>query len=116
MQYGARYDAKDWAAFGNFITVGICDAHFLRRVNDRVNLATELHYDMRDGQSTAQCGAEFTLKQSRFMTNVDDSGKVSSSLESSLGGGAKFLLSATVNHAAENPAEKYQFGFGVMFG
>jgi hypothetical protein len=50
------------------------------------------------------------------MTNVDDSGKVSSSLESSLGGGAKFLLSATVNHAAENPADKYQCGFGVMFG
>ena len=111
LSYCARYTTPDWMGIATYGSIGTLHLHYMRKLSDRVKLASELVYNNSNGESTANVGAEFTLRQSRFLTNVDHTGKISSTIEAQLGQGVTMLMSAE-GAPARN---EFKFGYGLNF-
>lgn len=112
LSYCGRYQTEDSTSLLTYGSVGTLQLHYMRRLSDRVRLASEFFYNSNSGESKAQAGAEFTLRQSRFVTNVDESGKIMSSLETKVTPMVTFLLSAEALHSKGD----FKFGYGLQFG
>jgi hypothetical protein len=85
---------------------------YVRRVNARTGLGAEMMYIMNNGELRVNFGGEFNLKQSRFQTNVDQSGRIKSSLETIIAPILKLILTAEMSHSTD----EYKFGFGLAYG
>jgi hypothetical protein len=85
---------------------------YVRKVNSRTGLGSELVYIMNNGELRVNFGGEFNLKQSRFQTNIDQSGRIKSSLETIIAPILKLVLTAEMSHATD----EYKFGFGLQYG
>jgi hypothetical protein len=121
MSCAARWTDPDWLAVGAYTLeelaqpgrpLHITNLHYVRKVSDRVNLASELIYVGNTNMTKVNVGAEVTLRQSRLNACVDQSGRIKSSLEALLFGPFKFLLSAEMHHASD----EFKFGFGISSG
>lgn len=109
--YVAKYHTKP---FDGILTYshGTVQAHYIRRLSDRVNLGAELAASWKNRESTAALGAEFNLRQSRFCTTVDGTGKINSVLELKVQPGISVNLTADVDQIKGS----YKFGYGMTLG
>lgn len=110
--YCSRYASDDWTGVATYGSVGTIQLHYLRKLSQRTKLASELVYNATNGESTANIGAEFTLRQSRLMFALDQNGKISSTVEAKLTPMISFLLSAEIEHAKDD----FKFGYGLQMG
>lgn len=112
LSYCSRYSTDGWTGIATYGSIGTLQLHYLRKLSDRTRLATEFVYNSTSGESSANVGAEFTLRQSRFLTNIDHTGKISSTLESKITPMVTFLLSAE----AVQSQNEFKFGYGLQIG
>lgn len=76
---------------------------FLRRVSDRLSLATDLSFCATDMQSAMSVGYEYTFRNARIQGSIDSAGKVKCWVQDVMG----FGVSGTIDYVAED----YKFGF-----
>lgn len=112
LSYAARYTTPDYMSMLTYGSVGTVQLHYLRKLSERVNLASELAYHAGTGESTANVGAEYTLRQSRFLTNVDHTGRISSTLDCKVSPALTLQLSASAHHKTDD----FKFGYGFSIG
>mmetsp|Transcript_14332 Transcript_14332/g.19159 ORF Transcript_14332/g.19159 Transcript_14332/m.19159 type:complete len:322 (+) Transcript_14332:32-997(+) len=88
----------------------------------RVQLASELALQPSTGESQMAAGAEFNLKQSRINLALDGSGKMTSTVETTLSPSARLSFSAEMHLGGGQPDELgrgrdvYKFGYGLHIG
>lgn len=76
---------------------------YLRRVSDRLSLASEYSYSFGDMQSTMCAGYEYTFRNARIQGMIDSAGKVKCFANDAMG----FGVSGTIDYVNED----YKFGF-----
>jgi len=76
---------------------------YVRRVSDRLSLATDLSYSPSDQQSAMSLGYEYTFRNARIQGSIDSAGKVKCWAQDVMG----FGVSGTIDYVAED----YKFGF-----
>uniref|UniRef100_A0A6V1K0T5 Mitochondrial import receptor subunit TOM40 n=1 Tax=Heterosigma akashiwo TaxID=2829 RepID=A0A6V1K0T5_HETAK len=87
--------------------------HYLRQVApNRVALAAELVLQPLALESQVTFGAEFSLKQSKLITCIDGSGKISTLVETMLSPACKLTFSGEMLHSKD----VYKFGYGMSIG
>ena len=114
--YGARYvdPSSKWLAAAQWTgmqqSLGCCYKRTVTK--DRVNLAAELNVSPASGDTSANVGAEFTLRNGRVAMALGGDGGVKSVLETTLQPGVKINFSAEINHFTDT----YRFGYGINMG
>jgi len=111
--FGGKWTGEDdffTATIGPSLQTISCD--YLRKVTDRVNLATELTLNYGAVEATAMVGAEFTMRTSKLTMKCDQSGKIGSLLELMIAPGAAFLLTADL----DNSSGEHKVGYGLRIG
>lgn len=109
--YGFRYET------GNSVTAGVFNGmqqaiSYVQKVTKKVGLATELSFQPGQSgniESLWTFGVEYRLRMSTFRAHIDSQGRVASLLEEAINPGAKFLLSADLDHKKA----QYKFGMGM---
>jgi hypothetical protein len=111
MSVGGKYTGKDWVGVAMLAQYGqICLFQYIKHVNPgRMALVADLVVNPLTMDSQTVLGAEVNMKQSRFLTTIDNGGKIGAVLESRVVQNAVTLtLSAEVDNAKDN----YRFGYG----
>jgi len=108
---GARYETKSSISTA-ILTSGHFMSSFTRKVNNRVNLATELTMSWPSGslETSYAVGFDYMLRTSHIKAHVDTNWKVSCYLEEMLNQFTRFMVCAELDHKKKS----YRFGFGVM--
>ena len=109
LSYCAKYSTDEWSAMCIYGS-DVAQLHYMRKLKEKMNLASELIYNTASGESTANIGTEIMFRTSRFVTNLDHTGKISSTLEVMVFPMTKFSLSAEMQHSSGD----YKFGYGIQ--
>lgn len=108
---GARYATPDWIAAINVQQMVALQASYFQKVNDKVELGTELQMLLfgprRDAVATV--GAKFDYRQALIRTQADSAGKVGLVYEERVFPGFSLVLSGELDHV-KNAS---RFGFGI---
>ena len=111
MNVAARYSAEGWVAAVNLQQMVALQASYFHRVNQHVELGTELQMLLfgprRDASATV--GAKFDYRQAVIRTQLDSMGRVGLVYEERLFPGFSLLLSGELDHARNAS----RFGFGI---
>ena len=110
---GGKYTGGDWTGVAMLAQYGqICLVQYIKHVSPgRMALVADLVVNPLTLDSQTVLGAEVNMKQSRFVTTVDNGGKISALLESRVVPNAvTLLLSGEVDHAKD----EYKFGYGFQ--
>jgi len=110
---GGKYTGGDWTGVAMLAQYGqICLLQYIKHVSPgRMALVADLVVNPLTLDSQTVLGAEVNMKQSRFVTTVDNGGKISALLESRVVPNAvTLLLSGEVDHAKD----EYKFGYGFQ--
>jgi len=111
--FGGKWEEDDNSVVVQLQPAGgsvTCD--YMRKVSDRVNLATQLvlNYEQMEAQSAV--AAEFILRTSKLTMKCDNAGKIGSLLELGIAPGAAFLLTADL----DNGSGEHKVGYGLRIG
>ena len=87
-------------------------ASFLRKVNNRVGLATEIEFAPASLDAHVSIGGEFIMRQSKFQANVTSKGIIQVVLQEIVAPNLSLLLSGIVDHKKD----AYKFGVGLQLG
>ena len=106
-----RYATDNWIAAVNIQQFAALQASYCHKVNERVELGTELQMLLfgprRDAIATV--GAKFDYRQALIRTQIDSTGKVGLVYEERLFPGFSLLLSGELDHVRNAS----RFGFGI---
>lgn len=94
------------ASFGPLV------ASYVRKVSQKVSLATELLWDTRTNESHLTLGYKFDLSSATVIGHVDSLGRVAATLEERVNPALSLTLSSELDHVKE----KHSFGFGINIG
>jgi mitochondrial import receptor subunit TOM40 len=91
--------------------MGILQASYYQRVNEKVDLGTELQLVAVQGRRQAVCnvGAKWEFSKSTFRGQIDTTGKVSAVMEEKLVPGISFFICGELDHAKTES----RFGLGL---
>lgn len=109
-QYYAKYSSEKWAGVVSSGAMGIYQFQYLRRVGERTKYASELNYNHSSGESHATIGIDVDLRQSHFLTTVNEEGKILTVLESKILPTLQLSLSAE----AMPTKDEFKFGYGIQ--
>ena len=111
LHYATRYQSKNWVICAKQ-GMRAWDLSYHRKVNDRTTLAATLTTNPTTLESSTRLGAQFMLKQSRMLCQIDGTGKITSTLECMPMMGIRLALSGEMHHASDH----YKFGYGLSIG
>jgi len=107
----AKFTDDDQIATATLTTLNTASANYVRKVNERVNLAAELEVNLSNLESIANIGWEFALRQSRVSGTFD--GKViTGQLVQMIDPSVSLYFNAMLDHSRD----KHRFGYGVQIG
>jgi len=108
---GFRFET-DNSVSALILTTGHLSTSYTHRVNNRVNLSTELTVGWPTGaaETSLSMGLDYMLRTSHIKAHVDTNWKVSCYLEEMLNQFTRFMISAELDHKKKS----YRFGFGVL--
>ena len=107
-----RYNDHDCTATATWSTMGTVAANYVRKVDDRVNLAAEIELSTANLNSHLMLGYEFNLKQAQLRGTLSSTGTIMATMTENIFPGFNVLFSAVLDHKAN----KQQFGVGVRIG
>ncbi|GBF92469.1 mitochondrial translocase [Raphidocelis subcapitata] len=107
----ARHVGEKHIAVGQIANTGVVNLQYMHRVTERINMVSDLMWQLNSREATAAIGYDCMLRQSRVQGRIDTNGIVSCFITERFGP-LNFLLSAELDHAAKN----YKFGFGFTLG
>lgn len=111
--YAARYSSENSVGTLQYMSHDASTTlSYTQRVNDKVNLATELTVIPSQRASVMTFGYEVRLRQSALKAMIDSSGTVSASIEEMLQHGPVIQILADLNHKKRD----YKFGIGLQLG
>ncbi|CAL8466952.1 g6488 [Coccomyxa elongata] len=110
--FAARYANDAHVATAQVATTGLVSLTYLRRISEKVSLATEFLWNWNSREATAAFGYDYILRQCRLRGRIDTDGKVAAYLEERVNVGVNFILSAEIDHWKKD----YKFGFGMTVG
>eukprot|EP00924_Labyrinthula_sp_SR-Ha-C_P001024 augustus_masked-scaffold_7-processed-gene-11.67-mRNA-1 protein AED:0.10 eAED:0.11 QI:0/-1/0/1/-1/1/1/0/365 len=93
-------------------TMGALGANFVRKVSDRVSLACEVEYSVDSGQSRANVGYEFMLRQSKISGVIGTDGIIQNQLQEAIAPGFQIVFNSILDHSKDT----HRFGYGVQIG
>ncbi len=110
---GGKYTGPDWVGVAMLAQYGqICLLQYIKHVTPgRMALVADLVLNPLTLDSQTVLGAEVNMKQSRFLTTIDNGGKIAACLESRVVPNAVTLLLAG---EVDNAKDDYRFGFGFQ--
>jgi hypothetical protein len=90
----------------------VCFLQYIRRVNpNRMSLVAELTVSPFTLDTATVLGAEVKMKQSRFLTTVDNDGKIASTLEAYV---LPHVLTLLLSAEMLQSRNHYKFGYGFQ--
>lgn len=110
---GGKFAGRDWTGAVMLAQFGqICLVQYVKHVSPgRMTLVADLTLNPLTLDSQTVLGAEVNMKQSRFLTTVDNGGKLAALLESRVVPNAvTLILSAEIDHAKA----EYRTGYGFQ--
>ncbi|PJF17357.1 hypothetical protein PSACC_02797 [Paramicrosporidium saccamoebae] len=107
----ARYASNQWVAAVNVQQMVALQASYFYKVNERVELGTELQMLLFGPRkdAVATMGAKFDYRQALIRTQIDSMGKVGLVYEERLFPGFSLILSGELDHVRSTS----RFGFGI---
>ncbi|RLN88312.1 hypothetical protein BBJ28_00009452 [Nothophytophthora sp. Chile5] len=108
--YCAKYSAPEWVGTATFGAMGTLQMQYLRKVGTRTRYGSELVYNHASGESQSTMGVEMDLGQTHFVSSVDTSFRVATSIE------ARVLPNFMLTLSAEGYPLKddFKFGYGAQ--
>ncbi|ORX97654.1 hypothetical protein K493DRAFT_313989 [Basidiobolus meristosporus CBS 931.73] len=112
LAYVARYAKDNYIATAQFQGMGVIQASYYQKINEKVDFGTEVQILCAQGRREAVCsvGGKFDFRQATFRGQVDTTGKVSAVLEEKMAPGFSFLISGEIDHMKGAS----RFGVGIM--
>ncbi|CAH0482026.1 unnamed protein product [Peronospora belbahrii] len=108
--YAGKWSERDWVGMATFGAMGTLQLAYLRKVGHRIRYGSELVYNHSSGEAQTTCGVEMDLGQTRFVSSVDSSFRVATSIE------ARVLPNFVLSLSAEAFPLKddFKFGYGAQ--
>jgi mitochondrial import receptor subunit TOM40 len=110
LTYAARYKTPEWIASAQFISLGVLQASYWRRIADRVEggVSAQLSYapspsgQMMGGgakaEGVATIGAKYDFRTSQFKAQVDSAGRIGCLLEKRLAPAVSVTFVGQIDH------------------
>ncbi|GBG25335.1 Mitochondrial import receptor subunit TOM40-like [Hondaea fermentalgiana] len=109
----AKYQDENQAATATLTTLNTVSANYLRKVNQRVNLAAEIEVNLANRDSIANVGWEFALRQSRVSgTFALDGSIVAAQVLQMIDPTVSLFFNAILDHSKDT----HRFGYGIQIG
>lgn len=110
---GGKYTGPDWVGVAMLAQYGqICLLQYIKHVSPgRMALVADLVLNPLTLDSQTVLGAEVNMKQSRFLTTVDNGGKIAALLEARVVPNAVTLL---LSGEVDGVKDEYKFGYGFQ--
>jgi len=109
----AKYSDEKQAATATLTTLNTVSANYLRKVNQRVNLAAEIEVNLANHDSVANVGWEFALRQSRVSgTFALDGSIVAAQVLQMIDPTVSLFFNAILDHSKDT----HRFGYGIQIG
>lgn len=100
--YLAKYTSTDksWIATAQLQSMGLLQATYWQRLNEKVEAAADLQIVTANGkrEGTATLGAKYDLRMSTFRAQLDSTGKVSAMLEQRFAPTFAFMVAGEIDH------------------
>ncbi|CAI5701546.1 hypothetical protein KXD40_002778 [Peronospora effusa] len=108
--YAGKWSDRDWVGMATFGAMGTLQLAYLRKVSHRIRYGSELVYNHSSGEAQTTCGVEMDLGQTRFVSSVDSTFRVATSIES------RVLPNFVLSLSAEGFPLKddFKFGYGAQ--
>lgn len=112
MSLVGKYTGKDFVATAQFQGVGVVQATYYQRINEKVDFGVELNLVAQGGrrEAVATVGGKFDFRQATFRGQIDTTGRTSAVLEEKMAPGFSFLVSGDLDHMKGQS----KFGVGIM--
>jgi len=110
--YVVRYNGDNYVATAHLQSASALTTSYWHRVDERVEVGTELQTVLRGGRREAVCsvGAKWEFASATFRAMVDTQGRVQSHLEERLAPGFAVLFTGEMDHGKGQG----RFGIGMM--
>lgn len=108
----SRYADGNDIATATLTTMGTVSANYVRKVSERVSLASEIQVSLADRQSSMNVGYEFLLRTSKLSGVVSTEGVIQSQIQEMLVPGLSIIFNAILDHKHN----QHRFGYGVQMG
>ena len=108
--YAGKYSSAKWTGTVTYAAMGTLQLQYVRKANNRIRYGSELVYNHASGESQATVGVEVDLNQTHFVSSIDQTGRIATSVE------ARVLPNFLLTLAAEAfPAkDDFKFGYGAQ--
>lgn len=108
--YAGKWTDRDWVGMATYGAMGTLQLAYLRKVGHRIRYGSELVYNHASGEAQTTCGVEMDLGQTRFVSSVDSTYRVATSIES------RVLPNFVLSLSAEGFPLKddFKFGYGAQ--
>ncbi|KAG7388858.1 Mitochondrial import receptor subunit TOM40B [Phytophthora pseudosyringae] len=108
--YAGKWTDRDWVGMATYGAMGTLQLAYLRKVGHRLRYGSELVYNHESGEAQTTCGVEMDLGQTRFVSSVDSTFRVATSIES------RVLPNFVLTLSAEGFPLKddFKFGYGAQ--
>ncbi|KAM3587064.1 translocase of outer mitochondrial membrane [Umbelopsis sp. WA50703] len=112
MSVVGKYTGKDFIATAQFQALGVVQASYYQRINEKVDFGVELNLVAQGGrrEAVATVGGKFDFRQATFRGQIDTTGRTSAVLEEKMAPGFSFLVSGDLDHMKGQS----KFGVGIM--
>ncbi|ERM97270.1 hypothetical protein AMTRI_Chr01g102760 [Amborella trichopoda] len=108
----ARYNSDKMVATAQLANSGQLALTYVRKVSEKVSLATEFVYNSMSKDVLATVGYDYFFRMARLRGKFDSNWCFGALLEERLSSGINFMLSAEIDHWKKD----YKFGFGFSVG
>eukprot|EP00898_Chlorokybus_atmophyticus_P006067 jgi/Chlat1/6461/Chrsp45S05973 len=110
--FAGRYATENMVATAQVASTGLVSLSYVRRLGDKVALASDFLYNWNSREATASIGYDYMLRQARLRGRIDQNLVVSAYIEERLNVGVNFVISGEVDHIKKD----YRFGLGMVIG
>ncbi|KAH8554992.1 eukaryotic porin/Tom40 [Umbelopsis sp. PMI_123] len=112
MSLVGKYTGNDFVATAQFQGLGVVQATYYQRINEKVDFGVELNLVAQGGrrEAVATVGGKFDFRQATFRGQIDTTGRTSAVLEEKMAPGFSFLVSGDLDHMKGQS----KFGVGIM--
>ena len=107
-----RYEDGSDIATATLTTMGTISANYVRKVSERVSLASEFQVSLADRQSTMNVGYEFLLRTSKISGVVSTEGVIQTQIQEMLVPGLSIIFNGILDHKHN----QHRFGYGIQMG
>lgn len=109
----AKYDDGKNVAVASLSSANVLSTNFMRRVDERISLATELDVNLNTNESAMQLAWAFQLRQARVSGSVSPAdGFLMAQVTQMIDPGFALHFNAILNH----DKDQHRFGYGVIIG